>query len=68
MDYINIENEIDQAKLNPSRELLESINESFIYILNSARKKVEGLIRNIPFSKEKEKRWTVIIFWKYRLK
>ena len=65
MEYINIKEEINKAKTNLSRELLENIDKSFSHMLNTARKKVEGLIRNIPFSKEKEKKRSTIIFWKH---
>jgi len=36
MEYINIKEEINKAKTNSSRELLENIDESFSYILNTA--------------------------------
>ena len=33
-------------------------------ILNAARKKVEGQKRNIPYSKEKEKKRGIMLYWK----
>ena len=62
MDYILIENKINKAKTNPSRELLESIDESFTCMLNTARKKIEGPKRNILFLKEKEKHRSILLY------
>jgi len=34
--------------------------------MNKARKKVEGLSRGIPYSKEKVKRRATILYWRSR--
>ena len=64
LDNINIETEISQAWINLSWELLENIDQTVPYILNTVRKKIEGPIRNIPFSYEKEKRRSELIFFR----
>jgi len=55
MNDIHIENEVIQTKINPSRELLESINQTISYLLNSTRKKIEDPMRNIPFYMRRRK-------------
>ena len=47
---------------NSSREELEIINESITIILNKATKKIEGLSRNIPYSKIKEIKHTQLLY------
>ena len=37
-------------------------------ILNKARKNVEGISRNIPYSKVKEIRRSAKLYWKYKVK
>ena len=42
MNLFKIEQEVQRAKYNPSREGLERIDNTITYIFNIARKKIEG--------------------------
>jgi len=55
LDIYNIENEINAIHDYPTQHEMERINKLIIRVLNISQKKVEGINRNIPFSKEKEK-------------
>ena len=56
IDIFQLEHQIDQIRYKLSPQQLEQIDQSITMILNKARKKVEGISRNIPYSKEKEVR------------
>ena len=47
-----------------NHEDIERIDNLITRILNTARKKVEGIKRNIPFSKEKESQRATKLYWK----
>ena len=55
MDLFKIEQQVQRAKYNLSREDLERIDNTITYIFNIARKKIEGSQRNIPYSQKKRK-------------
>ena len=56
IDIFQLEHQIDQIRYKLLLQQLEQMNQSITMILNKARKKVEGISRNIPYSKEKEVR------------
>ena len=46
---------------NPLHHEMEQVDKLVTRILNTAKKKVEGMRRNVPCSKEKEKRRSVVL-------
>jgi len=50
--------------LNPviTNQQIEQVDEVVTLMLNQARKKVEGMQRNIPYSYEKARRWGMLLY------
>ena len=53
---MNIKNIFELLPNRPTNKQLEQIDNIILFILNIARKKVEGPRRNIPFLNEMERR------------
>ena len=58
-----IENNINRAYNNPTKEDIKRINKDITYILNKAWKKIEGSKWLIPYSKQKELRRAAMLYW-----
>jgi len=54
--------------LSLTHQQIEQIDNLITRILNQARKKVEELRRNVPYSEEKIKTISTIGFWKLKLR
>ena len=50
-----IENTLNEMMISTTHQQLELINELITRTLNAATRKVEGMKRNVPCSKEKQK-------------
>ena len=62
---------VEESLSNPSsltNQQIEYIDNVVTTMLNQARKKVEGMTRNIPYSYEKAKRWGTMLFWKSKIR
>jgi len=46
----------------PSKAILKRIDKDITYMLNVVRKKIEGPVRTIPYSKAKAQRRVVLLF------
>ena len=68
MDIFQLEIQMDKMRYKRSPQKLKQMDQSIIMILNKARKKVEGISRNIPYSKEKELWWSTKLYQKYKVK
>jgi len=68
LNVYQLEDELEQMKITTSYEQLEHFDELITRILNTATKSVEGMKRNIPFSKEKEKRRAAVLYWKMEIR
>jgi len=69
IDSIPIKDTITSIKhTRPSRTTLEQIDEDFTYILNAVTKKIQGPRRNVLYSNQKVRAYTLLRYWKNRLK
>ena len=69
MMQFNVEAMIDRVKYRRAyHEELETIDKSITMILNKVAKKIEGLSRNIPYSKLKEIKLAQLLYWKLKVK
>ena len=69
-DQMNIYN-VEESLANPSTlsyQQIEHIDNVVTTMLNQARKKVEGMKRNISYSQEKAKRSGTMLFWKSKIR
>jgi len=57
-----LENDIEQMKMHTTRHQMEQIDEILTRIFIVALKKVEGMKRNVPYSKEKVKRRANLLY------
>ena len=61
LDRIPIETIIEEIEQTISiREYLEQLDKDLIYILQIISKKIEGLRRAVPFSKEKVRKYIIL--------
>ena len=63
-----LENDIEQMKMHTTRHQMEQIDEILTRIFTVALKKVEGMKRTVPYSKEKVKRRANLLYWKMKLR
>ena len=63
----NVEQGLMSIENNPLNHVMEQVDKLITRILNTARKKVEGMRRNMPHSKEKEKRRSMLLCLKEML-
>jgi hypothetical protein len=63
-----LENDIEQMKMHTTRHQMEQIDEILTRIFTAALKKVEGMKRTVPYSKEKVKRRANLLYWKMKLR
>jgi len=69
LDEILIKAIIDSLhNTRPSCTILEQIDKDFTYIFNSIIKKIESLRQIVPYSKQKIRAFTILQYWKARLK
>ena len=62
---MGIDNTINKLLVEKAtREELKKIDNNIIYIINTVRKKIEGLIRKVPYSKMKFEKQTKLLYWK----
>jgi len=64
LDIYQLENKLKNIAQFPIREEIECIDELITRILNEARKKVEGMKRGVPYSREKARIRDTILYWK----
>ena len=48
----------------PTQDEMNVVDELITYVLNAARKRVEGIVRNVPYSKMKQIKWSSIKYVK----
>ena len=68
LDIYLLENDLYRMQVSYLNHELEQIDETITTILNTATKKVEGMRRTIPFSNEKEKRRSMVLYCKMKLR
>ena len=61
LNVYQLEEELEQMKITTTNEQIEQFDELITRMLNAATRSVEGMKRNIPFSKEKEKRRAAVL-------
>ena len=54
--------------MHTTRHQMEQIDEILTRIFTAALKKVEGMKRTVPYSKEKVKRRANLLYWKMKLR
>jgi len=52
---------------NTSREILEQIDQDITYIVNIARKAVEGPTQKVPYYRTKVESQNKLLYWKSKL-
>lgn len=63
-----VENDIMNMMNSATWQQIENVDEMASRIFDIARKKVEGMTRNIPYSQEKKKARALILFSKMQLR
>ena len=68
LNIYQLEDELEQMKITTTHGQMEQYDNIITRILNVATKSVEGMKRNVPFSKEKEKRRATVLYWKMEIR
>ena len=68
LQIYNVENDLDRLEITYSNEEIEMVDELITRMLNVSTKKVEGIKRTVPYSKEKEKRRSMVLYYKMIIK
>ena len=68
LDIYHIENNLSCMQISCINQELEQVDEIITRMLNNAAKKVEGMKRSMPHSKEKEKRRSMVLHCKMKLR
>ena len=68
LNIYQLESDIEQMKIHTNRHQMEQIDQILTRIFTVALKKVEGMKRSVPYSKEKEKRRANLLYLKMKLR
>ena len=68
LNIYNIEDDLDRMEISCSHEEIEVVDDLITRMFQVATKKVEGMKRAIPFSQEKEKRRSMVLYYKMRIR
>ena len=68
LSMCQLEEELEQMKITTTFDQIEKFDKLATRILNAATKSVEGIKRNVPHSKEKEKQRAAVMCWKMEIR
>ena len=68
MQMHNVEDDLSRMENSFSNQEIETIDEVITRMFTATTKKVEGMKRNVPCSKEKEKRKSLVSCYKMRMR
>ena len=68
LNTCQLEDELARMKITITHGQMEHFDEIITRMLNAATKSVEGMRRNVPFSKEKEMRRAAALHWKMEIR
>ena len=63
-----LENDLYLMEVSCLNQEIEQVDQTIMDILNTATKKIEGMRRTIPYSQEKEKRRSMVLYCKMKLR
>ena len=68
LNIYNVENDLERMERSCSYNEIEVVDEIITRMLQTATKKVEGMKRSIPFSQEKERRRSMVLYYKMKIR